>query len=82
MSAITTVSAWLDIEIFVTCPNPECSNLIDLLSDRDTDWCNHNDDGDLLRQVFLCGGDNKNFECDDVTCTNCKTNFNVRDLKI
>lgn len=81
MSDTRIVAARLDIEMFVDCPNPECENLIDLLNEEDTDFTYHNDDGALLRQMFPKHGDHSDFECDNVTCTKCKTTFNVRELE-
>ena len=74
-----TVEARLDIEMFVDCPG--CGDLIDLLKEEDTDGTMHNDDSDLLRQMFPKNGDNSNFECDEVVCTQCKTEFDVRGLE-
>lgn len=76
-----TVAASLDIEMFVTCPNDECGYYIDLLKERDTNNYDHNEEGNLLRQMFPATGSHEDFECDDVTCTQCKTTFNVRTLE-
>ena len=81
MTDIETVSATLTVEMWVDCPNEECENYINLLDEGDTDGYYHNDCGDLLRQMFPKNGDNKDFECDDVTCSDCKTTFNVRELE-
>lgn len=81
MSETKTVSASLSISMYVNCPNEECDNFIDLLDENDTDGYYHNDDGDLLKQMFPKHGDHEDFECDDVTCTLCKTTFNVRGLE-
>lgn len=81
MAEIKTVEARLDIEMFVTCPNEECGYLIDLLSEKDTDGTPHDDDGYLLRQMFPAHGSHDDFECEDVTCTKCKTTFNVKGLE-
>ena len=76
-----TVTALLDIEMFVTCPNEECKNYINLLREDDTDGTNHDDDGYLLRQMFPKIGSHDDFECKDVTCGECKTTFNVKGLE-
>ena len=81
MSELEEVSALLDIEMFVTCPNEECGDYINLLRDRDTDGTDHNEDGYLLRQMFPRNGSNDDFECENVTCTKCKTTFNVKGLE-
>ncbi len=71
-----TIAARLDIEIFVDCP--KCEWLIDLLKEEDTDGVMHDDDGEILRQVF---NDHDNFTVDEVTCSKCKTTFNVKELE-
>ena len=75
-----TVTATLSIEMDVDCPNDECGNYIDILNERDTNGYDHNDDGFLLRQMFPKNGDHEDFECDEVTCSQCKTTFNVKEL--
>jgi ssDNA-binding Zn-finger/Zn-ribbon topoisomerase 1 len=79
MSEIKTVAARLDIEMFVDCPS--CDYMIDLLNAKETNDHDHNDDSDLLKQMFPSDGDHSDFECDGVTCTQCKTTFNVRELE-
>ncbi|HED05258.1 MAG TPA: hypothetical protein ENI61_01080 [Ignavibacteria bacterium] len=79
MIEIKTVAAHLDIEIFVNCP--ECGYLIDLLREDDTDGTMHDDDNFLLGQMFPDEGGHKDFECDDIVCTKCKTKFNVKGLE-
>jgi len=76
-----TVTATLDIEMFVTCPNDECANYIDLLCTHDTDGVDHNDEGQLLGQMFPKHGSHDDFECEEVTCSLCKTTFNVKGLE-
>jgi hypothetical protein len=80
VSDIETVSATLSIGMWVDCPNDECGNYIDLLDERDTDHHDHNDCGDLLQQMFPKHGDHSDFECDEVICSQCKTEFNVKGL--
>jgi len=81
MSEIKIVAARLAIKMFVDCPNPKCEAFIDLLEEDDTDGTAHNDDEYLLQQMFPSRGDHSDFECNDVTCTQCKTIFNVRGLE-
>jgi hypothetical protein len=81
MSEKAVVQALLDIEMFVTCPNEECGFYIDLLKEADTDGTMHDDDSYLLRQMFPNNGSHEDFECEDVTCTKCKTTFNVKGLE-
>ena len=81
MSTPNTVEASLSIDMYVTCPNEDCENYINLLDDRDTDGTDHNDDGALLRQMFPTHGSHDDFECEEVTCSECKTTFNVRGLE-
>ena len=81
MGDIETVEARLCIQMFVTCPNDECGNYIDLLDERDTDGTMHDDESLLLRQMFPSNGDHEDFECEDVTCSQCKTTFNVKGLE-
>lgn len=81
MSETQTVSATLSIEMYVYCPNDDCGYYIDLLDPTDTDGYHHNDDGDLLRQMFPTNGAHVDFECEDVTCSQCKTTFNVKELE-
>lgn len=73
------VGARLDIQVYVTCPH--CNNLIDLLDERDTDGVAHNDCGDILKEVCPSGNwsdSHEKFELDEVTCSECKGEFNVR----
>ena len=81
MEETKTVQARLDIEMFVDCPNPDCNHTLNLLDERDTDGVAHDDDGFLLRQMFPSDGSHEDFECGDVTCTKCKTMFNVKGLE-
>ncbi|TVO75102.1 hypothetical protein [Sedimenticola selenatireducens] len=81
MTDIKTVEARLDIELFVTCPNEDCEYLIDLLREDDTDGTLHDDDAALVRQIFPEHGSHDDFECKEVTCSKCKTTFNVKGLE-
>lgn len=76
-----TVSARLSIEMLVHCPNEDCDYLIDLLDERDTDGVAHDDESYLLRQIFHRYGSLDDFECEEVTCSKCKTTFNVKGLE-
>ena len=81
MSDKKTVTARLDIEVFVDCPNNDCENLINLLDERDTDGTYHDDDSAIIRAIFSNSSDYKDFECSDVVCSKCKTEFNVKELE-
>jgi len=81
MDKIKVVEARLNIEMLVYCPNPECEQLIDLLREEHTDSYNHNAEGYLLRQMFPEHGDHADFKCNNVTCSRCKTTFNVKGLE-
>ena len=76
-----TVAATLTVEMWVNCPNDECENYINLLDEKDTDGHGHDDDSALLRQMFPANGDHSDFECEDVTCSECKETFNVKGLE-
>jgi len=81
MTCIETVSATLIVEMRAECPNDECGSYIDLLDPSDTNGHDHDDESHLLRQMFPANGDNSDFECEEVTCTQCKTTFNVKELE-
>ncbi len=81
MTEIKTVSAELHIEMTVNCPNDECDSYIDLLSEKDTNNFDHNDESGLLRQMFNDDIRHEDFECDEVTCSQCKKVFNVKGLE-
>jgi len=71
-----SVSARLDIEIFVDCP--KCDYMIDLVAETDL-----NEEGWLLGQA--CGNGcwmdlHKAFEC-KVTCPKCETEFDVKTIE-
>ena len=76
-----TVTATLSIDIYVDCPNEECGNYINLLRKKDTDGVEHDGDSRLIRQVLPSHGSHDDFECEDVTCSECKTTFNVKALE-
>jgi hypothetical protein len=76
-----TVEARLDIAMYVDCPNDECGNYINLLNERDTNDHDHNDCGELLKQMFPTHGSHDDFECEEVTCSECKESFNVKGLE-
>jgi len=78
------LEARLQINIFVDCPNKDCGWLIDLLDESDTNGCYQNEEGSLLEQACPSEGhwsiEHKKFECNNVVCTQCKTEFNVKGL--
>ena len=77
---LPTVVATLTIEMWVDCPNDECGKHIDLLDQTDTNETNHDDDSYLLRQMFPDNGNQTDFKCDEVVCSDCGTKFNVKEL--
>lgn len=79
MNNLPVVSALLNIQMYVDCPC--CQNYINLLDKRDTNGVALNGDSNLVQQMFPAKGDNSDFKCDEVTCTECKTTFNVRELE-
>ena len=79
--SVSTVAATLIVEMWVDCPNDDCGNYINLLDISDTNDYDHNDEGNLLRQMFPTHGSHSDFECEDVTCSKCKTTFNVKELE-
>lgn len=81
MKELETVSAVLDIEMFVACPNKGCDFYIDLLKEKDTNGVDHDEDSYLLKQMFPSRGSHDDFECEEVTCSRCKTVFNVEGLE-
>lgn len=73
------VTARLLIEMVVDCPG--CDTTIDILSESETNHTDHNEDGALLGQMFPTVGSHDDFECVDIVCTECQTNFSVRELE-
>ena len=76
-----TIAATLHIEIYVDCPNEDCGNYINILREKDTDGVNHDEESEIIRQVFPASGSHSDFECNGVTCSQCKTTFNVKELE-
>ena len=77
-----TVSARLDIEIWVDCP--ECDNLINILDSRDTSNYDHNEEGQVLTQSCPDGSwyeAHESFEVTGVKCSLCANEFNVKELE-
>lgn len=72
MSELKVVAATLTLEIWVDCPN-KCGNYIDLMRD-------YNEEGNLILQIFTTDGGREDFECDEVTCPDCETTFDVKVL--
>lgn len=75
------VKARLNIEVLVDCPH--CDNLIDLLNSADTNGFDHNDGGDVLYQAVPDGhwmDEHKKFSVDQVQCSECLMEFNVKGL--
>jgi len=81
MSELKTVKAEMVIELNVNCPN--CEEFINLLDESETNGINLNDDGFLLKQALADENwmdAHEKFACDDVVCSECKTEFNVKEL--
>lgn len=55
--------------------------LIDIMDESDTNGYWHGDDGYLLKQMFHPNREHSEFDCEEVTCSNCKTTFNVKGLE-
>jgi hypothetical protein len=82
MSDRETVIASLNVEILTNCPN--CDYLINLLDESDTNRRDHNEEGYLYSQAFPDGSwheKHKEFEVIGVTCSQCKTKFDVKELE-
>jgi phage FluMu protein Com len=79
---LETVEARLDIEVFVNCP--KCDFLINLLIPEDTNGTYHNDCGYVLAQALsdhAFSTNHEKFEVEEVTCSKCKTEFNVKGME-
>ena len=79
MSELKEAEAALSVHIYVNCPN--CQVDIDLLDEEDTGGYNCDEESYLLQQVI---GETprkwENFECEEVTCTKCDKEFNVKGI--
>lgn len=76
------VEARLDIEVFVDCP--KCGYLIDLMKEEDTDGHCHNEEANVISQACPDGcwhEEREKFSIKNVTCSKCKTDFNVKGLQ-
>ena len=76
-----TVSATLVINVQVDCP--KCAAYIDLLDERETDNYNHNEEGAVIMQACPDGhwcDKHAEFNVRNVTCSECKTSFNVETI--
>jgi|TARA_B110000091_G_C13440661_1_gene319928 hypothetical protein len=79
---LETVTARLNIEVFVDCP--KCNICIDILNPEDTSDYDHNEEGRVLGQA--CGegiwiDNHKQFKVKNVTCSACKAKFNVKGVE-
>jgi len=77
------VRAVLTIEMWVDCPNDECGTYINLSDESHTNGVYHDEDSQLLRQAVPNGHwseEHEKFECEEVTCSDCKTVFKVKGL--
>ena len=82
MISTPEVSALLTIEILARCPNEECQAHIDLLQEGDTCGGEHNQDNELLRQMYQENGGHDGFVCRGVRCYECKGVFDVKGLEL
>jgi len=79
---VDSVEAVLDINLFVDCPN--CRDTVNLMDPYTTDGVDHNDCGELL--THACPGEghwsdsHEKFKLNDVCCSYCKHEFNVKGI--
>lgn len=74
----------LAIDVWVDCPNDECGNYINLMDVSDTNGRDCNEEGHVISQACPQGHwseEHKNFLVEDVTCSECKTTFDVEALE-
>lgn len=76
-----TVTGTLNLKIWVDCPGEHCNNFIDLMDENDTNGERLNDDGYITNQVFDTRYDWSEVEVEQVTCSECKCDFNVKGLE-
>ena len=81
---MSKATARLGIEVLVDCPN--CETLINLLDPSDTNGFEHNDCGDILKDACPTDGRHwmdahKDFEVEEVVCSECKHEFTVEGLE-
>ena len=77
-----TVRASLNIEVNCNCPN--CDYPINLLDERDTGGVDLNEEGFILNQACpdaIWIDAHKHFSVEDVSCPECSTIFNVKELE-
>ena len=82
MSDKETVSGSLDIAVWVTCPS--CEHYINLLDESDTNNQDLNEEGHVLNQACPDGhwSEKHNlFKVNNVCCSQCKNEFNVKGLE-
>lgn len=75
------VEATLHIQVFVNCPG--CGAIVDLMDADDTNGYDHNEDCHVVSQACPDGNwidEHKNFSIEDVSCSECKADFNVKGL--
>lgn len=80
---VKVASARLEIQVYVNCPH--CDSLINLMNSDDTSGVDHNDCGEILRQACPSEGNwsdsHDDFELEEVTCTSCKGDFDVKTIE-
>lgn len=77
-----TVSARLDIAVYVDCPH--CEHLINLLDTDDTSGRDLNEEGYILTQACPDGHwslEHPHFTVEDVKCGSCGGVFDVKELE-
>ena len=77
-----TATASLLIQVFVECPY--CEEAIDLMDESTTNGTNHNEEGQVIIQACpntLWSVEHPKFSIEDVTCSECKNTFNVKELE-
>ena len=78
---LKTVTASLCIEVNVDCPH--CDSMIDIMRESETDGYDHNEEGLVLSQACPDGcwhTRHEEFEVRNVTCGQCKKDFDVKGL--
>tara|TARA_R110000803_G_scaffold162917_1_gene226600 strand:- start:149 stop:391 length:243 start_codon:yes stop_codon:yes gene_type:complete len=77
-----TATASLFIQVFVECPH--CEESIDLMDEATTNGTNHNEEGQVIIQACPDNQwheEHPKFSVENVTCSECKNTFNVKELE-
>lgn len=73
--------ATLNISLDVECPN--CDNNIDLMTCHDDELGFLNEEGSISKRAFsdkAWSDGHKNFHLEGITCNECKTKFDVKEI--